>query len=142
MTPVGKWLSFLCSSLPLSPSVMLRTFLPISRIIRRNYDSIEEILPEQREPCLNITDLNMLMSRISDEFKVCLLNRKENITDLDSISVCTAKVKKFIQNRWENLEYHAGIKDPGRRESRISENFQQYLEFRCLIFDMWKFYIF
>ena len=87
-------------------------------------DSIEETLPEQREPCLNITDLNMLMSRILDEFKVCLLNRKENITDLDSISVCTAKVKKFIQNnRWENLEYHAGINDPGRGESRISKNF-------------------
>ena len=95
---------------------------------QEDYDSIEEILPEQREPCLNITDLNMLMSRISDEFKVCLLNRKENITDLGSISVCTAKVKKFIQNRWENLEYHAGIKDPGRRESRISKNFQQYLD--------------
>ena len=58
--------------------------------------------------------INMFMSRIIDELKVCLLSRKENVTDLDSISASTAEVKESIENGWAKLEteYRAEIKDP------------------------------
>ena len=81
-----------------------------------DHESIDEILAEQREPCFKITDLIMLMSRILDDLKVCLLNHKENITDLDFISACTSGVKESKQNSLAKTEtvYHVGTQDPGK----------------------------
>merc|ERR1739844_679418 len=48
------------------------------------------------------------------ELEGCLLSREENVTELDSISACTAEVKESIENGWAKLEtdYRAEIKDP------------------------------
>ena len=80
------------------------------------------ILGEQKDLCLNKTDVNKMMSSILDEIvemKECLLRREENNTDIDSISACTAAVEESIKEARDllNLEpdYHPGIQDPGKR---------------------------
>ena len=65
---------------------------------------------------MNVNNVNILISRILDELKGFLLSRKENVTELDSISACTAEVKESTENGWAKLEteYKAEIKGQGR----------------------------
>ena len=80
------------------------------------------ILGEQKDLCLNKTDVNKMMSSILDEIvemKECLLRREENNTDIDSTSACTAAVEESIKEARDLVnpepDYHPGIQDPGKR---------------------------
>ena len=80
------------------------------------------ILGEQKDLCLNKTDVNIVMSSILEEIvemKECLLRREENNnnTDIDSISACTAEVEESIKKAQDLVnppDYHPGISDPGK----------------------------
>ena len=78
------------------------------------------ILGEQKDLCLNKTDVNKMMSSILDEIvemKKCLLRREDNNTDIDSISACTAEVEESIKKAQDLVnppDYHPGISDPGK----------------------------
>ena len=81
---------------------------------------------ENHNKYLNNVMLNILNE--TTKMKECLSRLKENITKLESISVCSAGVEKSILKvmKWTNLEidsvkphssvrdvYHPGINDPG-----------------------------
>ena len=79
------------------------------------------ILGEQKDLCLNKTDVNKMMSSILDEIvemKKCLLRREDNNTDIDSISACTAAIEESIKEAQDLVNpephFHPGISDPGK----------------------------
>ena len=89
-------------------------------------DNVDKIQGELRKQKTVVKKMIATIQAEMTKMKECLLKSEENIA-AESISACTAVLEQSIQEAldWANpqMEYHAGINDPGENQDLPYEMF-------------------